>query len=105
MAPTPPLIGGGAATEAALRAFISETCLAPGDPGLEDDEPLLTNGILDSLGIMRLAVFIEETFGVNVADEALVPENFGSLRRVAALIERLEASDPAPPQDPVLVGG
>jgi acyl carrier protein len=102
--PTILQIGGGAATEAVLRDYISETCLAPGDTGLEDDEPLLTNGILDSLGIMRLAAFIEETFGVNVPDDALVPEHFGSVRRVAALIERLEASDQALPRCPVVVG-
>ena len=84
-------ISGGAATEAVLRDYISTTCLAPGDPSLRNDEALLANGILDSLGIVRLAAFIEETFGVVVPDEALLPENFGTVRRVAALVERLEA--------------
>src|SRR5581483_2744374 len=97
-------IGGGAATEAVLRDYIYQTCLAPGDAGLGDEEHLLANGILDSLGILRLVAFIEETFGVNVPDEALVPENFGTVRRVAALVERLETADHANRECPVAVG-
>jgi acyl carrier protein len=85
-------IGGGAATEVVLRDYIAATCLGPGDTALRDDEPLLANGILDSLGIVRLAAFIEETFGVAVPDDALLPEHFGTVRRVAALVERLEGA-------------
>jgi acyl carrier protein len=89
--PAPLAIGGGAATEEVLRDFIVATCLGPGETTLRDDEPLLANGILDSLGVVRLAAFIEERFGIVVPDEALVPEHFATLQRVAALVERLEA--------------
>lgn len=85
-------IAGGAATEVVLRDYIAATCLAPGEGALRDDEPLLANGILDSLGIIRLAAFVEETFGVAVPDEALLPEHFGTVRRVAALVEHLEGA-------------
>ncbi|HEY7062831.1 MAG TPA: acyl carrier protein [Chloroflexota bacterium] len=82
---------GGDATENLLHDYIAATCLAPGDEVLDRDEPLLANGILDSLGILRLAAFIEETFGIAVPDDALLPEHFGSVRRVAALVGHLEA--------------
>ncbi len=84
-------ISGGATTESVVRDFIAATCLAPGDGELGDDEPILANGILDSLGILRLAVFIEETFGVAVPEEAFLPEHFSTVRRVATFVESLEA--------------
>lgn len=84
-------LAGGEATETVLHDYIAATCLAPGDEALDRDEPLLANGILDSLGILRLAAFIEETFGVPVPDDALLPEHFGTVRRVAALVGHLEA--------------
>jgi acyl carrier protein len=86
----PPPADSREATGAVLRAFIVATCLGPGETTLRDDEPLLANGILDSLGIVHLAAFIEETFGVAVPDEALLPEHFGTVRRVAALVDHLE---------------
>jgi acyl carrier protein len=92
--PSAPPLSGGAATETVLRDFIITMCLGPGESALGDDEPLLANGILDSLGIIRLAAFIEETFSIGVPDDALLPENFSTLRRVTALVEHLEARAP-----------
>jgi acyl carrier protein len=54
---------------------------------IEADEPLL-NGLLDSLAILRLAVFIEEQFAVRVEDEDLVPENFQTIEQIASYIQR-----------------
>jgi acyl carrier protein len=94
--PPRPRDAGRAATETILSGFIATTCLAPGDDTLRPDEPLLANGILDSLGIMHLAAFIEDTFAVTVPDDALLPEHFGTVRRVAALVKRLQAQAHAP---------
>ena len=46
---------------------------------LRHDTSLLKNGIIDSLGLMKLVAFLEETFGVRVLDEELIPENFATL--------------------------
>ena len=48
----------------------------------------LLEGLLDSLGTLRLMVFLEETYGIQVADGDLVPENFESVERVAAYVGR-----------------
>lgn len=55
------------------------------------DYPLIENHVLDSLGLFTLVTFIEEQFGVEVGDEELVSENFGTLSAIADLIQRKRA--------------
>jgi len=55
---------------------------------LEPDEDLLEQGIIDSLGIMKLILFIEETFSIKVLDEEIVPENFQCLNSMVKFVEQ-----------------
>jgi acyl carrier protein len=72
--------------EQILARFIAEEIAYDRDePQIGRDEPLL-DGLLDSADILRLVVFIEEQFHVQVADHELVPENFASIGRVATLV-------------------
>ncbi len=52
-----------------------------------DDASFLEEGIVDSLGIMDLVGFIEETFQLAVADEDLTPDNFDSVNKLATYIQ------------------
>ena len=56
--------------------------------GFDDDESFLRSGIIDSMGMAQLVAFLEETFGIAIGDEDLVPENLDSLSRVVAFVER-----------------
>ena len=49
---------------------------------------LINTGILDSLGIMKLILFLEEKFSVKITDEDLIPENFESIRTINFLVEK-----------------
>jgi acyl carrier protein len=49
------------------------------------EEPLL-DGIMDSTDIMRLVFFLEEQFGITVADDELVPEHFSTVRKIADFV-------------------
>lgn len=53
---------------------------------LANDTPLLETGILDSLGLLRLVVFIEARFGVTIGDTDLLPENFTSVETICAYL-------------------
>lgn len=46
----------------------------------------LLDGALDSVGVLRLVVFVEERYSVSIGDDDLVPENFGSVNTLADLI-------------------
>ena len=54
--------------------------------GLRKDEPLLQNGVLDSLGILELVSCLEQEFGISVDDEDLAPDNFQTIERLAAFV-------------------
>lgn len=59
---------------------------------LDDNEPLLESGIIDSLAIMKLLAFIEEKFNLKVMDDELIPENFDSVASILRLIEKKNIS-------------
>jgi len=75
--------------EQAIRAYIAKNLLfsSNGYP-YADDVSFLEEGIVDSMGIMELVMFVGETFGITVEDEELVPDNFDSVSKVAAYIRR-----------------
>ncbi len=54
-----------------------------------DDVSFLDEGIVDSIGVMELVTFVEETFGIKVADLDVTPENFDSVSKMAAYIRRM----------------
>ncbi len=67
------------------RELIQDPALLP----LADETPLLDSGILDSLSLLRLVVFLEERFGVTIGDTVL-PENFASVNTICAYLRTRE---------------
>lgn len=55
------------------------------------DDRLRGEFALDSLGFVELRVQCENKFGVSISDEDFSPENFTSVRTVAALVRDLQA--------------
>ena len=77
-----------ASTEQILTRFIVEQLLYDREtPSVAPDEPLL-GSLLDSMDIFNLVEYVEQQFGIRIGDDELLPENFGTLRDVAALVER-----------------
>ncbi len=68
-----------------VRRFIQDSFLVD---DFSDADSFLTTGIIDSLGVMQLVTFVESEFGIRVVDQELVPENFDSVERVSAFVER-----------------
>jgi acyl carrier protein len=69
------------------KFMMTEVAVDLDKKSLDPDEDLLAQRILDSLGVMKLAMFLEKTFGIEVADEDIVPENFQSLNIMAKFVE------------------
>jgi acyl carrier protein len=44
--------------------------------------------LIDSLGMLRLIMFLEEHFKVQVGDGEVGEENFGTVSRLAAFVDR-----------------
>jgi len=61
-------------------------------PITDPDEPLQ----IDSLGLIRLVVFLENEFGYRIEDEELTVENFETLRKLGELIASKSKAVEAP---------
>lgn len=55
---------------------------------LRSSDDLLNSGIIDSLGILDLVVFLEQEFTISVQDEELGPENFCSIDCLTLFVEQ-----------------
>jgi acyl carrier protein len=74
--------------EQQVRTFITDELNWPGDAAeLTPDYPLVQNRVVDSLGIMQLLSFLEERFGIAIADDEFVPENFASIRSITDFVD------------------
>ena len=51
-------------------------------------ENLLAQGVIDSMGILKLVAFLEERFDIETDDDDMLPENFESLTALCAFVER-----------------
>jgi acyl carrier protein len=56
--------------------------------GARSGDPLAESG-LDSVAMVRLLAAVEDGFGVQVPPSEITPENFSSVRALAALVARL----------------
>ena len=79
-----------------LRRFIDENFLFGIDTDYADDDSFLEKSIIDSTGVLELIAHLESTYGIEIGDEDLVPENLDSIDRLVRFItERKEAAAPA----------
>ena len=69
-----------------VRAFILEYAAARGAKEIKDDEPLLTNNLIDSLGSFRMIAFLEENFPLTIEDTDMVPEYFQTLNAIETFV-------------------
>jgi acyl carrier protein len=73
------------------RELINRQELLP----LRNDTPLIESGILDSLGLLSLLVFLEKQFNISVDDYEIIPENFNTINAICAYIRSHQASQVA----------
>jgi acyl carrier protein len=71
-------------TEIKVRRFLEESF--PLVKKIGSDSLLLGTGLLDSLGILEVVSFLEREFHIIVSDEELVPENFQTIKSIAAFV-------------------
>lgn len=55
---------------------------------LHPDDDLQADGIVDSLGVLRIIAWLQDEFGLDPDTIELDPEAFRSVRTITALLER-----------------
>lgn len=78
---------------AAIQKFIDKALRRQGiEVVLSEEYPLIDNNLLDSLTLMKLIAFLEQSFRIVVDPIEIVPANFATVRAIAALVTRQQAS-------------
>ncbi len=55
---------------------------------VNEDEALVSSKLLDSIGLVDLAVAIEQKYGIKIPFNEINEENFDQIPRIAAFIQR-----------------
>ena len=70
-----------------IRQFVASNFLyGQSADQVTDDQSFLDTGVIDSTGVLELVAFVEQEFGIAVADRELVPDNLDSIARVARFV-------------------
>lgn len=78
----------GRTTEGVIRQFLVDRAWLRDGKELRDTDSLLERGVIDSMAMVELISFIEETYNIRIQDEDLMPEHFDSLASIAAYIQK-----------------
>jgi acyl carrier protein len=74
-------------TEARIRGFIQENFMMGQDAStLSNEDSFLDSGIIDSTGVLELIGFLEDGFGIQVADAEMIPANLDSIANLVRFI-------------------
>lgn len=68
--------------------FITTNFLFDDSIKLGTDDSLLETGVIDSTGVLELVAYIEETYGIKVEDEEIIPENLDSIQNITSYISQ-----------------
>ena len=68
--------------------FFKENFLVDLNGSFDSDDSFLDKRIIDSTGVLELVMFIENSFGVKVEDDEIIPENLDSLNRLENYIKK-----------------
>ena len=69
-------------------AYLSESKGLPDEVHVDPETPLIRSGLVDSLGMEDLVLFLEGTFDISIDDDDMMPENFDTVAAITALVER-----------------
>ena len=62
---------------------------------VSDQENIVETGLIDSLGIMQLVLYLEKEFFIKVKDEDIIPEHFESIDAISAYIGKSSMKEDA----------
>jgi acyl carrier protein len=76
-------------TTAKIKQFIVDEFM-PDVPveDLDDDFDLLTGGVVDSLGLLKVVAWLEDEFDIGVDDSELGPDSFRTVAQIKAFVDQ-----------------
>ena len=78
-----------------IREYINDQFLFEPEPSrVPVDTSLFGRGLLDSAHMVDIIMFHERTFGLRIPSTDIIPENFDTIVRMAAYVDRMVPSRP-----------
>lgn len=71
-----------------IHDFIGSNFLYGQERELQDSASLMGEGIIDSTGVLQLVAFLEESYGITIEDNEIIPENLDSIENMTAYLVR-----------------
>lgn len=71
-----------------IRAFVNDELIHGGKDAIDSDDAPLLDGAIDSVGLLQLVVFLEESFGVSIDDAEIIPDHFSTVRGIGDLVKK-----------------
>ncbi len=71
-----------------IHQFITQNLYYAENQSISPEDSFLETGVVDSMGVMELVAFVQSEFGVEVAQQEIVVENFDSVRKLADFVRR-----------------
>jgi len=73
--------------ESIINAYISRELVSkPDQLPLKNDTQLLDTGLLDSLSVLKLVLFLEKEFGIVMDPEDVIPEHFQTVDAICTYV-------------------
>ncbi len=70
-----------------IRQFIIDKFPVAQQNHFLDNDDLLNNNIVDSMGVLNIVNFIEEEFGITFNDDEFLPENFQTISCLSSFVK------------------
>jgi phthiocerol/phenolphthiocerol synthesis type-I polyketide synthase E len=77
-----------AVIERQIRGFIIETFLSGDERALSNSDSFLDGQIMDGMGFLQVAAFLEETYRLSVKDDELTRSNMDSIENISAYVRQ-----------------
>jgi acyl carrier protein len=71
-----------------VRSFVVSNYLLGREEALGNDDSFQEQGVIDSTGILELVSHLEGTYGIEILDEELNPDNLDSVNKIVAYLTR-----------------
>ncbi len=73
--------------ESLVRDFIFQKFPLARQRDVSNDDSLLEGGLIDSLGLLDVVMFLESQFEITLEDDDMVSDHFDSIASISRLVE------------------
>ena len=72
-----------------LTRFIETDVVGQDETSIDPEQSLLDEGLMDSIGLLRVIAFVEAETGLRIPDARVTPTNFESVVAIESLVRSL----------------